>query len=176
GETRSVYFGPHGSRNRPLAAFAPNFTAFDAAGRKVRLSDFRGSFVVLDLLPPPAPGDPAKAFSSYFDFLPFLNATNQVVDRLNSKRVVSLVLVQRDSAPNAVRVFRSAVAAQRAALPRVRFLREAAEYFSPAYPQRFVIGPDGTIRHHYSDDGPASLSVFKDEARLERALRSALKR
>jgi hypothetical protein len=177
GETRHVFFGPAARGKKTLAALAPNFTAFDAAGKKVRLSDFRGSVVVLDLLPSPAPGEPSRAFTEHFDFLSLLKVTDRVAERLQDKRVISLALVQArpGPAPGSTSLFQRSVEAQKAALPRVHFLREAAQYFSPYGPQRLVIGRDGTIRHHYSESSPGALLVFKDEVRLERAVRDALK-
>ncbi|MFP3205707.1 MAG: peroxiredoxin [Metallosphaera yellowstonensis] len=120
---------------------APDFEAVDENGEKVKLSDFRGKFVVLYFYPKDdTPGCRAEALS-------FKENWDEIVRR------GAVVLGVSSDTPESHRAFKGKYDLPFRLLSdegnRIRELYGAKGFLIPAR-VTFVIGPDGRILHVYS--------------------------
>jgi len=161
-------------RNTRRAA-APPFTVSDRHGQPIRLSDFHGKVLVLDLLLlPQAEGKDAM--------LAALRHTNQVVRTFPADRVTALAVDLTPASPEANAAFATWLDRHHPKLAAIRFARDnsdwhrtgqgdlANRYQATGFPLRFVIAPDGTLLRKFAEP-----DVLQDEKRLQQAIREALR-
>ena len=181
GETQTVAFGPAAKRDALLRAMAPDFTGRDVSGKAVHLSSFRGKVVVLDFV------YLNEGQTSDLDALRQAEAAARLV-RPDADRVVFLAVCTGSGDDSGEPIWTARkIAALKAAFPHIRFVRNSASdpatiptvrYHISGWPQRFVIGPYGTLRNSYGSSGygaaDSDYAPIMDRRRLLRDIRVAL--
>ncbi len=192
GETKTVTLGtaPKADANAaPLRPFAPDFVARDASGKAVRLSQFKGKIVVLDFVYLDAPAEPSD---SNLGALRAAQKAARALKPIENERVTFLAVCSGWNGAEKRGWLNRALGKRKQAFPHVLFLQEAwgdprlpaklpsatAAFHMDGWPQRFVIGPDGTLRNAYgsSDYGGHGFDEagINNPARLLRDIRTAL--
>ena len=163
GQTHTVTFGASPKRighGVPLRALAPDFVGHDRNGKPIHLSSFRGKTVVLDfvyLFDPPEPN------SANLGALRIAEAAARAVGADDKRRVVFVAVCSGGGDASKTGWLLRALDKRKQAFPHVVFLQEAwddpqhparfpsatAAFHMDGWPQRFVIGPDGTLRNAY---------------------------
>jgi hypothetical protein len=181
GEHRTVILGGKAAKaGASLRALAPKFAGRDMQGKVVRLAQLHGKVVVLDFVY-------LEESGSNRYYLEVLQQAEAVARKLSSSRLEVLAFcVPAFNGEQAEEKFSRKLAQLQAQFQHVRLLQPVSgdanpteQYRVTAWPQRFVIGADGTLRNSYGTylygSENSTEAAMKDPARLLRDLRNALK-